>query len=109
MKRTAYKVLMWWCIALAVAGAVILAMGNTWGILQIVVCAGIAYSAYRKVKDIEIQQSNEELPDASYTFPDEVDLSDGEYLKKINLSDEFREAIGLKGPIYEKKKGGKKK
>lgn len=50
-KKVAYKVLMWWCIALVIAGAIILATGNSWGILQIVISAGIAYSAYRKVKD----------------------------------------------------------
>ena len=109
MKKTAYKILMWWCVALVVVGIVILATGHSWGILQIAISAGLAYSAYRKVKAIEEQQSSEELPDVSYHFPNEVDLGNDEYLEKVKLSDEFQKAIGLTSPIYVRKKKKKEK
>jgi len=108
VKKTAYKILMWWCIALAVVGVVIFAMGNTWGILQIVISAVIAYSAYRKVKDID-RQLNEKNSDVSYIFPDKVDLGNKEYLEEVKISDEFRNAIGLKGPIYTRKRRKREK
>lgn len=108
MKKVAYKVLMWWCIALVIIGIVLAILGNTWGILQAAISAGIAYSAYRKVKDIE-KQINEKYSGVSYIFPDKVELGDDEYLEKFKISDEFREAIGLKEPLYVKKKRKKKK
>lgn len=108
MKRTANRILMWWCIALAVVGIVIFATGSTWGIFQTIISCFIAYTAYRKAygtevdkEKVERQQTRNKFREAGFEDKDIKSTVFGTY---VNVTPENKDKIeeiisNKKGPL----------
>lgn len=108
MTKTANRILMWWCIALAVVGIIIFATGNTWGIFQTIISGFIAYTAYRKAygtevdeEEIEREQERDKFREAGFEDKDIKSTVFGTYVKTTPENRNKIEGVvnNKKGPL----------